>query len=265
VIGVKRIKEMKIINENTINLTIETYSNIYFIEEAFNSIDIENLDKETLNYFYKNLNDFTKTNIIIETVKLLKQKGYNVKITELLNKIDTDDLDFEDIFMLYDMLKQENAIYEESNKEFLEELIEELHYNIKYDNENDIIETCNELTNYLNNYKELIIKAIKMILKEDLRYIKDYEEFEYWLSNLNNRNAIYTKRFLLFMKFILDNNLKNEFVNEINEFKTVIKKYENEIEKAIKKRVRNKKETIRKQIEALILLCENKKLFKYLI
>jgi len=264
---IEKIKQLKIIDNKTISLVIETYDTIEFLESVFRLIK-DNIDNETLDYFYENFNKLENTTVILEIAKILKDKGYNIKISDIFDKIDTYYLDFEDIFLVYDILKNENmlnAIYKKVNKTFFEQLARELHFIIKHNNEIDILEACNNLTNYLNDYKELITRALKMVLQEDLIYIKNYNEFVYWLEGLNRRESIYTKRFLLFMKFIFDNNLQNEFSNEINEFKTVIKKYENEIEKAIKKKMRNKKETIRKQIEALILLTENKKLFKYLI
>ena len=281
--NIKKINEIKIIDSNKIVLFVEVTNLFEFIRDNFHYINLENLkDKNTLDILYTNLNkikDLESSNKIIKIFKLLKDNNYNIKLTDIVNLNDVYDLNeflrnlyVENIFLFYDLAKNENIlnkiVFEVTQRTIEDEIAKELSRRF-YDNvidKTELIEVLNTLNKYID-YKDLLLKVLKMILKDILYcYTHDYT-IQKWLYDYRDYSSLYITKFVIYAHFIITNNmLDNETESIINKFVNYLKQHDTEIENAIKKRIKYKTEITKKEILALIyLLNKNKYLKKFLL
>jgi len=281
--NIKKINEIKIIDSNKIVLFVEVTNLFEFIRDNFHYINLENLkDKNTLDILYTNLNkikDLESSNKIIKIFKLLKDNNYNIKLTDIVNLNDVYDLNeflrnlyVENIFLFYDLAKNENIlnkiVFEVTQRTIEDEIAKELTHRF-YDNvidKTELIEVLNTLNKYID-YKDLLLKVLKMILKDILYcYTHDYT-IQKWLYDYRDYSSLYITKFVIYAHFIITNNmLDNETESIINKFVNYLKQHDTEIENAIKKRIKYKTEITKKEILALIyLLNKNKYLKKFLL
>jgi len=228
------------------------------------------------------LNEETKINVD-EELKNLSKKAYNIKyvydkfiqefdkVLENTNDkksreklIDKIVLRFvsrcphsEDLMNFYQILKKHNlekryedVIITKIAKEIIKIAYFPFEKNISYLEE--------VLRNYINSDRELVEKVVKVLVK---MFVYDViNDIPIWLRNYNMEQHFI--EFLIIIKSLRNLNLDNIVKEEIEIFKNALNIYKNDMKKAIKRRIRDYN---REEMNILIELLEDRKLYKYLL